>query len=393
MKRNQLTTAFVRTAGPGKHMDGNGLMLQVAASGRKQWVQRITIQGKRRDIGLGSADRVTLAQARKVAFENRNIARGGGDPTEKAPAAPQVPTFADAFEAVLALKRGAWRAGGKTEAQWKATFRDYMTPIAAMPVDTIRTDHVLECLAPIWHDRHETANRTRQRIGEVMEWAIAHNHRIDNPAQRITRLLGTNRHHRKHFRALPYVAVSDALAKVRASRRAWIGTTLAIEFLVLTAARSGEVRGATWSEIDLDARTWSVPGSRMKGGRDHRFPLSDAAIAVLREAEAIRDTSGLVFPSATGRVMSDMTMSKLIRELGIDAVPHGFRSSFRQWAAERTNIPREVCEAALAHVNKDRVEAAYQRSDLFERRRDLMNAWARYLAAEDANVLQLTGTG
>ena len=385
MKRNGLTTAFVRTVkAPGKYQDGHGLMLQVSRTGGKAWTQRLTIQGKRRDIGLGSLERVSLAQARRLAVANRDAARSGGDPTV-APVEPTTPTFRDGFEAVLALKRPGWKSGGKSEAQWRATFRDFMGALAAMPIDAIRTEHVLDVLSPIWHDRHETARRVKQRIGEVLEWGIAHDHRVDNPAQRVSRLLASNGHHRKHFRALPYSDVAGAVAAVRASK-AWAGTKAAFAFLVATAARSGEVRGATWSEIDLDAAIWTVPGERMKAGRSHAIPLTDAALAVLAEARALSDGSphALVFPAPRGGALSDMTMSKLIGELGIDAVPHGFRSSFRQWAAERTSIPREVCEAALAHVNQDRVEAAYQRSDLFERRRELMDRWAAYLSGGGA---------
>ena len=385
----KLTAAFVRTIRePGRYSDGGGLLLQVTKTGGRSWLQRLVIQGKRRDIGLGSLDRVSLAQARKLASDNRAVARAGGDPTVVAQT-PRVPTFAEGFEAVLALKRPAWKAGGKSEAQWLATYRDYMKPLADMPIDAINTAHVLDVLAPIWHDRHETARRVKQRIGEVLEWGIAHDHRVDNPAQRVTRLLGTNGHHRKHHAALPYDRVSDALRAVTASRRAWPCTKLAFEFLILTAARSGEVRGATWNEIDMDAAQWRIPGERMKAGREHRVPLSSRALEVLRAAAEYRDGSGLVFPSVRGKMLSDMTLSKLMKELGFDATPHGMRSAFRQWAAERTNIPREVAELALAHVNKDRVEAAYQRSDLFERRRDLMEAWATYLAAERADVVAL----
>ena len=380
MKRNMLTTAQVRgKLAPGKYADGHGLMLQVTATGGRSWIQRLVIQGRRRDIGLGSAERVSLAAARRAAYDNRDIARSGGDPTVAA-VEPTMPTFADGFEAVIALKRAGWKAGGKSEAQWRATYRDYMSALAAMPIDAIKTEHVLDVLSPIWHGRHETARRVKQRIGEVLEWAIAHDYRVDNPAQRVTRLLGTNGHHRRHHAALPHGDVARALAVVRRSR-AYRLTVLAIEFLVLTAARSGEVRGARWAEIDLDMATWTIPGERMKAGREHRVPLSDGAVDLLIEARIYGDGSGLVFPAPRGGMLSDMTMSKLVRELGFDATPHGFRSSFRQWCAECTNTPREICEMALAHVNQDRVESAYQRSDLFDRRRELMRTWADYLTS------------
>ena len=381
MKRNQLTAQFVKSIRePGKYQDGGGLMLVVKATGSRQWVQRLIIQGKRRDIGLGAVDRVSLARVRRNAFDNRELARAGGDPT-KVVVERTAPTFTEAFEAVLDLKLPGWKLAGKSEGQWRATMRDYMFPLADMQMADIRTEHVLEVLAPIWHAKHETARRVKQRIGEVMEWAIAHDHRVDNPAMRVSKLLGTNGHHREHFKALPYTAVGGALAKVRASG-AWVGTKLAFEYLVLVAARSGEVRGATWCEVDMDAKTWTIPAVRMKGKREHVVPLSDAALAVLTAAREIADGTGLLFPSATGRAMSDSTLSKLVKELGIDGTPHGMRSAFRQFAAERTNIPREVCEIALAHVNPNRVEAAYQRSSLFDKRAELMNIWARFLNTE-----------
>ena len=191
---------------------------------------------------------------------------------------------------------------------------------------------------------------------------------------------------RQHQKALPHAQVGEALARVRASR-AHRATALAFEFLVLTACRSGEVRGTRWDEVDESAATWTVPPARMKAKLEHRVPLSGRAVAVLDEAREIADRSGLVFPSPTGRVLSDSTLSKLLRELGIGAVPHGFRSSFRDWAAERTDVPREVCELALAHVNSYRVEAAYRRSDLFEKRRTLMDDWAAYIGPTPSSAI------
>ena len=312
-----------------------------------------------------------------MALHNRDIARAGGDPTAE-PVESEIPSFGECFAAVLDLKRPAWKAGGKSEAQWKATFRDYMAPLADMPIDTIKTDDVLGVLTPIWHPKHETARRVKQRISEVFEWAVIHDFRIDNPAQRVGRLLGTNGHHRRHFRALAHADVGRALAAVDASK-AWTGTKLCVRFLTLTAARSGEARGMRWCEVDGDV--WTVPAERMKAGRAHRVALSDAALAVLREARGkTANFADLVFPAPRGGMLSDMTATKLIQELGFDATIHGMRSSFRQWAAE-TGWPREVAEAALAHVNTDRVEAAYQRSDLLCRRRAMMQAWADYLAS------------
>ena len=221
--------------------------------------------------------------------------------------------------------------------------------------------------------------RVRQRVGAVMKWAVAQGYRGDNPAgDAISAALPKTGTMRRHQRALPFAEVSVALDKVKASR-AYKGTVLVLEFLVLTACRSGEVRLATWDEVDLEAETWTVPANRMKAKRDHRVPLSRRALEVLNEARTLSDGSGLVFPSAHGRAISDNTVSKLLRDLGIEAVPHGFRSSFRDWAAECSDAPREVCELALAHVNSDRVEAAYRRTDLFDRRRVLMEEWSDFV--------------
>ena len=347
------------------------------------------IRGKRRDIGLGSVDRVSLAQARRTAFEYRNIARAGGDPTIRSEVRT-VPTFAEAIDAVIDIQRPGWKDSGKSEKQWRASFRDYAIKLLGrMRVNEITTADVLAVLVPIWHTKHETARRVRQRIGQIMKWAIAEGHRSDNPAgDALGAALPKNSKSKEHHKALPYDRVSAALATVRASG-AYVATRLAFEFLVLTAARSGEVRGAKWNEISFDARMWTVPPARMKTMREHRVPLSARALGILRTAREYSDSSGLIFPSVTGRGMSDSTMSKLLRENGIEAVPHGFRSSFRDWASERTNIPREVAEESLAHENPNKVESAYRRSDLFERRRDLMDSWARYLAAERASVVEI----
>ena len=373
-----LTTRLVQTAGPGKHYDGDGsgLFLLVKASGRRSFVQRLAINGKVCDIGIGSVRWTTLAEARKLAYENQRTARRGGDPRTSR-AGRVVPTFEAALEKVLDIQRPTWR-NGKSEAQWRSSLRDYAGDLMGKPVDAIGPGDVLAVLTPIWSAKRETAKRVRQRIGAVLKWAIAEGHRTDNPVDAIGSSLPKNGIKRGHFTAVPFDRVSDALARVRASR-AWWATKAAFEFLVLTAARSGEIRGMVWSEVDLDAAVWAVPASRMKTGRDHRVPLSDHAIGVLREAREYGDVD-LVFPAQRGGMMSDMTISKLVKELGIEGTPHGMRSAFRDYAAEQTNIPREVCEEALAHVNPNRVESAYRRSDLFDKRRDLMRDWAEYLA-------------
>ena len=271
--------------------------------------------------------------------------------------------------------------------QWRATLQQYVHPhLGDKGVDRVTTADVMAALQPIWSTKNETAQRVRRRIGAIMRWAIAQGYRSDNPAgEAVTAALPKRPRRIRHMPALPYGGVGAALAGVRVSQ-AWTGTKLAFELLVLTAARSGEVRLATWEEFDLAASVWTVPAARMKANREHRVPLCGRAVEVLREAARLRDVvasvepAGLVFPTRRGKALSDMVFWKLVKQQGLAAVPHGFRSSFRDWAAERTDHPREVVEAALAHVVGNRTEAAYARSDLFERRRRLMDEWAAYLA-------------
>ena len=261
--------------------------------------------------------------------------------------------------------------------------------LGAYPVTTLAEARALAILLPIWNTKRETARRVRQRIGAICKWAIAQNYRDDDPTgPALTAALPKNGNHKEHFKALPYAEVSGALAVIRASG-AHVSTRLCLELLTLTATRSGECRLASWDEIDLYAAAWTIPGARTKTGRPHRVPLSGRALEVLADARELTGGAGLVFPSKGGKPLSDSAMSKLLRDQGIAAVPHGMRSSFRQWAAERTNTPREVCELALAHVNKDRIEAAYQRSDLYDLRRKLMQSWAAFLDNQSAVVVKI----
>ena len=282
------------------------------------------------------------------------------------------------------MHRAGWKDGSRSETDWQATLRDYAMPrLGKRPVNRIHTSDVMAVLLPIWNEKRVTARRVRQRISAVMRWAVAQGYREDNPAgEAIGAALPKNGVRPQHLAALPYAEVAGAIKTVRTSG-GYPATVLAFEFLVLTACRSGEVRGALWKEMNLAGREWRIPAERMKTNRDHRVPLSRGALAVLQAAQALADGSGVVFPSARGRPLSGMAIVKLVRDLGIGAVPHGFRSSFRDWAAECTDTPRDVCELALAHVNSDRVEAAYRRTDLFERRRALMEQWAAFLAGAE----------
>ena len=378
-----LSAAFVKTVRtPGRFGDGRGghglsLLVKSTTTGRlsKSWSQRLRVDGQPVNMGLGSFPVVSLAEARAAALSNRRAVAKGLDPRNLAAG---VPTFSEAAGKVIDLNAPNWR-NPKSAAQWRASLRDYAGSLSGRKVDTITSGDVLAVLMPIWNDKRETARRVRQRISAIMKWAIASGFRPDNPAgDAIAAALPKNGGARKHQAALPHADVGAALAKIRECG-AWSTTKLALEFATLTAARSGEVRGARWEEIDLDAATWIVPGDRMKTGREHRVPLSKRALEVLGEVRAYRDRSGLIFPSATGRPLSDNTLSKMLRENGIGCVVHGMRSSFRDWAGD-TGQAREVAEAALAHTVRNAVEAAYARSDLFERRRTMMEDWAEYLS-------------
>lgn len=381
-KEKRLSAAFVRMIKePGFYGDGHGLYLKVDASGARRWVQRLMIHGKRRDIGLGSASLVSLSEARERALEQRKVARSGEDPIALKRRSTGILTFEEAARKVHDLSRPTWR-NEKHGDQWINTMTTYAFPaLGAKRLDQISSADVLAAVSSIWNEKPETARRVKQRLSTVFKWAMANGWRTDNPAETITKALPKHdRSKTEHRKALPYDQVGGAIAKIRNSD-AGITTKLAFEFLVLTATRSSETREAVWSEFDLEKGVWTIPAARMKAKKPHRVPLSPRCLAILAEAKTLkRDTDDLVFPGTKDtKPLSDMTLSKLMKDLKIAAVPHGFRSSFRDWAGETTAHPREVIEFALAHVIKDKAEAAYARSDLFDKRRTLMTDWARYL--------------
>ena len=375
-----LSAAFVRSAPPGRHADGNGLYLFVQPSGTRSWIQRLLVRGRRRELGLGSLALVPLAEAREKALLNRKLARQGGDPLAEKRRSQGIPTFAEAAARLLEQKRAGWR-NPRHPREWMSSLRRLAFPrIGKMPVSEVTSADVLEILTPIWHQQAPTARRVRQRLRAVLEWAVAMEFRIDNPCDRIGPVLGPQQDVTEHMQALPHREVAAVIRRVRASA-AVPAARLAFEFLVLTAARWGEVRWAEWEEIDREGRVWTVPARRAKTNRRHRVPLCGRALEILEAAQALEEGAGpLVFTHGDGKPLHDSQLRRLLRELGIAAVPHGFRSTFRDWAGEETDHPREVIEAALAHVVRNRVEAAYTRSDLFERRQVLMDDWARYLA-------------
>ena len=396
--KQPLTAMLVKSASiPGKYHDGKGtgLYLRVEKNGSRFWIQRITIKGKRRELGLGSPPLVSLVEARERAGENKRVAMSGGDPLQAKQDLQNIPTFAEAAQTVLEIHRPTWR-NAKHAAQFLSTLKTYTFPtIGRLKISEVTTADVLSTLQPIWLEKPETARRVKQRIGTVMKWAIAQGWRQDDPAQNVGQALPKHDRVKKHRKALHYAEVAGCINTVQNSG-AWLGSKLAFEFLVLTASRSGEVRGALWDEIHFEegatattatTATWIIPASRMKMKKPHRVPLAPRAIEILQEAQQLQGNSGLLFPSQTSKLMSDMTLSKLVKSLGFDADVHGFRTSFRTWAQEQTNFSREVAEAALAHKVGDAAEQSYARSDVLDKRRKLMEHWETYLTLTRSEVL------
>ena len=388
-----LSVARIKSlSNPGLHGDGGTLYLRVGPGGSKSWIQRLTIDRKRHDIGLGGFPLVSLAEARDMAFQNRKLARVGGDPLA-AKRQAKVPTFREAAKRTFEANRPRWRSEKVARKWWQTLERHALPILGDTRLDRIGREGVLRVLTPLWTSRPEQARKLRQSIRTTLSWAQAHGYIEHNIAgEAIDGALPAQPAVKEHMRALPHQEVRGALETVDASATS-LSAKLAFRFTVLTATRSGEVRGAKWDEIDLDAGEWRIPGSRMKVGAEHRVPLSDSALAVLKQARPLRDKSGLVFPSPSraGRPLSDMTLTKVLRTTGLAkrATVHGFRSSFRDWCAE-TGKTREIAEAALAHTVGG-VEGAYFRSDLFERQRRLMADWAAYLGGDSATVVQLHG--
>jgi len=388
-----LSARKVETATPGKHGDGRGLFLLVKPSGARSWVLRYQVHGRRRDLGLGAYPDVTLLIARERALDARRLIANGEDPiAKKRQAKPK--TFKDAALELIESKRPGWK-NAKHAAQWTSTLETYVFPkIGSVQVARVETADVIAALKPSWAEKPETANRVRQRIEAVLDYATALGLRAgDNPARwrgHLDHLLPKPTKVRavKHHPALPHAEIAGFMGDL--SNRTGVGAR-ALAFTILTAARSGETRGMTWSEVDFENQIWTIPAQRMKAGKEHRVPLSDAALAQLGRR---RDNDTLVFESEAkpGKPISDMSMTAVLRRMGHGGITvHGFRSTFRDWAGETTGFPREVIELALAHGIKDKAEAAYARSDLFDKRRKLMNAWANTATTQNRpdNVVAL----
>ncbi len=338
------------------------------------------LNGKTIDIGLGPIEFVSLADARELAIENTKLARAGIHPKAHSRRRTEVPTFAQAVECTIAMHAPSWR-NPRTADHWRSRLETYACPtLGNRLVDAIEPTDILGVLSPIWHSRREQARKVKQHLHAVMAWCIGEGHRADNPVDAVGSALPRGSAQVDHRRALPYADVAGALAKLWESDAAET-TKLCIEFLTLTACRSGEVRGATWEEVDEYTATWTIPSLRMKAKREHRVPLSTRALSMLDLARKYRGKSNLLFPSVTDRIISDNTLSKLFRDNEIPATPHGMRTSFRVWAAERSDAPREIAEMCLAHEIGTQTETAYRRTDYFEQRRGLMEEWAQAIQA------------
>ncbi|MBI2240943.1 MAG: integrase arm-type DNA-binding domain-containing protein [Magnetospirillum gryphiswaldense] len=393
---NRLTAMTVQKAKePGRYADGGGLYLQIGPTGGKSWLFRYTRQGKAREMGLGALNVLSLAEAREAAASVRRTLAAGHDPLDVRKAERQQQetqasngmTFSECASAYIEAHKSGWR-NEKHVAQWSSTIKTYAAPIfGTLPVQAINLEMVLKVLEPIWHTKPETAARLRGRIEAVLDWAAVRGHRSsDNPARwkgHLDKLLPPRSKVQsvQHHPALPYEEIGAFMSELRQREE---GAARALEFTILTASRTSEALNARWDEFDLNAKVWRIPGKRMKAGKDHRIPLSEAAMTILTRTAEIRQ-SAFVFPGQRKeRPLSNMVFLQLLKRMKRpDLTTHGFRSTFRDWAAERTAFSREVAEMALAHTIGDKVEAAYRRGDLFEKRRELMASWADFCSIGD----------
>lgn len=367
-----------------RHGDGGGLYLSISNDGRRRWIFLFRQHGKLREMGLGSGRDVSLAEAREKAATARKQVTEGLDPvTERRRGKRTAPLFREAADTFVSAMAPQFRNAKHIE-QWRMTFKVYAAPLHAKPVDEITTEDILGVLRPIWQTKSETASRLRGRIERVLDAAKAQGHRSGaNPAAwrgHLALLLPQRQKlQRGHHAAMPYTEVPAFIGQLQARDAI---AARALEFVILTAARSGEALGATWNEIDMLKKVWTVPAVRMKAGREHRVPLSPRAMTILEQfAEFGSEPEDHIFPSTKrGRPLSGMAMDMLLRRLNVDVTVHGFRSSFRDWCGEVSTYPREVAEAALAHVVGDATERAYRRGDALEKRRQLMEDWAVFCA-------------
>ena len=379
---------------PGRYADGAGLYLVITKTKSKNWLHRITVNGRRRDLGLGRFPDVSLAQARQQCAENRALISDGIDPIKEREAVaeqermpPTVPTFREAAISVHAALRPRWRSE-KHARQWLQAIEKHCFPkLGSVPVDQITRRDVIQCLRPIWTRTPEQGRRVLQKMRAIFRWCVGNEYIENSPCgEALDFALIPQPAIKQHFRALHYSDVPDALETVERSNASEV-TRLCFRFMVLTATRNAEARGAIWEDIDLDHLVWEISGEKMKAGRPHRIPLSDQAVDVLRHARGLSEGQGLVFPSPRkrGLMLSDMTLLKVLRDADLAAktTAHGFRSAFKTWAVEKTSASWEASEAALAHQVGNTTERAYARTDWYTERRPLMQAWADYVAPSD----------
>ena len=377
---------------PGRYADGNGLYLVVDDRGSKRWVLRIVIHGRRADIGLGGLATVPLADDRIQAQRMRQAARAGEDPLAQRKAQRvQIPTFREAAETVHRARLASWK-NEKHADQWLNTLVSHIfSKLGARRIDQIQSHDVLSAISDLWQNKPETARRVLQRIRVVFDWAKASGFRsTDNPVEGLIEVLPRHMGGKLHMAAMPYLEVPAFVATATRSGSAPTASDLALEFLILTACRTNEVLGSRWSEIDAGSATWTIPATRMKAAKEHRVPLSKRAVEILAEAKNLDGDSEFVFRGyREGKPLSNMALLMKMRRMKQPFTVHGFRSAFRDWASERTNFAREVCEMALAHTIKSKAEAAYRRGDLLDKRRDLMETWSRFVTGHNGDVVQL----
>lgn len=390
MAIHKLSPRKVETASFGKHEDGGGLRLVVSKSGAKKWVLRYTIHGKRREMGLGSFPAIGLGEARQKAGESRNLAANGQDPINLRRVEPEkIPNFTSCAARYIRAHRHGWK-NAKHARQWVSTLKTYARPVIGnSQIDEVGTEDILKILTPLWTSKTETAKRVQGRIENILDYAAAKKYRGPiNPARwrgHLDKLLAkpSKVSTVKHHPAMPYTQLPAFMEELKANGSI---SALALQFLILTATRTSEVLHATWDEIDNEACMWTIPAFRMKSRREHRVPLSEQAIVILNALPRIAGNPHLFPGYRNRRPLSNMALLQLMRGMGYGVngdigpyVPHGFRSSFRDWSGEVSSFPRDVAEMALAHVIENKVEAAYRRGDLFVKRRKMMGAWANYV--------------
>jgi len=392
---NKLTALTVKKLNKaGWHADGNGLYLVVESSGAKRWMQRLVVQGRRRDIGLGSVNIVSLNDARETALRFRRIARSGGNPiAERRKAIGSTLTFKEATLKVHSLNLPTWK-NERHATQWLSSLDNHVFPfIGHLAIGSITSADIMTVLSKIWVEKPDTAKKIRQRLQLVMKWARAQGHFTgEDPIQIAEAALPKIKQLNNHFKSVPFDNIPSIFDQIEQSSL-FLSTKLSLQFLILTACRTSEVRESTWEEIDFEQKIWRIPAERMKMKIQHNVPLSSGALDVLRKARDIQTDSGLIFPSPMNNraLSSNALLHALQKRLLVDATVHGMRSAFKDWVSETTNYPNEVSEMALAHAVANKIEAAYRRGDLLDKRRSMMQDWGDFVTDGEQKIIKLAG--